>query len=92
MRKTISQLSDSDIADAHVVTLIAPNDSNYSQQLYGQETVSTLSAPNTSARRINYIEIEIDASDENQLQTMLDIVESIKGRLPRAAQRLRKPR
>ena len=90
MRTTIEQLSDSDIIEANVVTLVDPSSPTYSKQLYGQDSVPPLSHPDAPARRVNVLEVEIDSSDDSQLQNMLDKVETVKGRLPQDALRLRK--
>lgn len=89
MRMSLKLLSDADIEHAHVVTAIDPNAPIYSQQLYGQESVPSMVPP---ARVVNVLDIEIDSSDDAQLQDLMSKVETVKGHLPQVVQRLRKPK
>ena len=92
MNKSIDSLSDSAIAEAKTVTLIDSNAPDYHQQLYGQDLVPPGRVPDKPARRVAVLEVEIDSTDESQIQYMIDRVESVKGRLPQEVLRLRKPK
>ncbi len=92
MRMSLKVLSDADIEHAHVVTAIDPNAPIYSQQLYGQESVPSMLPPGAPARVVNVLDIEIDSSDDAQLQDLMSKVETVKGHLPQVVQRLRKPK
>ena len=92
MRMSLQFLSDADIENAADVVAIDPNAPNYWQQLYGQDSVPSMSPPGAPARVMNTLEIEIDSSDYAQLQDLISKVETVKGHLSQDVQRLRKPK
>lgn len=92
MRTNIQNLVDTQLTDADIVTAIDPEHPDYSQQLFGQDSVPPLRAPNAPARMVNVLEIEINSKNVEQLDHLLTRIETVKGHLPQDVLRLRKPK
>ena len=82
MRIKISDLADSHLVNADIVTAVDSGIPSYSQQLFGQESVPTGRMPNAPALQLNSLEVEINSSDENQLENLVSRLETAKGSRP----------
>ena len=93
MRTTLQLVSDTQIKNATAISAIDPNVPTYSQQLSGQNSVAAGVSPGAPAHPSSeLLEIEIDSSDDSQLQDLMSKIETVKGHLPPDVDRLRKPK
>ena len=88
----IQNLTDETIANADIIRVIDAAIPDFHHQLLGQESVPPCSAPGSPARRVAMLEIDIDSSDDSQLQDVITKIESAKGCVPQDVQRLRNPK